>query len=268
MFQYACGKSLACRKKTKLVLDHRFLETPEYPVTPRKYELSSFNIKTALFDEIDLSLLPEEVTLVKETRHLKYDPTIIEKINKHTYLFGYWQSWKYFCDIESIIRKRFCPVSQQVVAKEYLHLAGVLRQRQSVSIHVRRTDYTYPVYAFISALPLTYYLNAIKYILQNISNPVFYIFSDDPDWVEAHLKPSGETHIIRNNTIAGDLFLMSCCRHHIIANSTFSWWGAWLNDSPDKLVIAPKTWLIGKNWRTENLDIIPPGWITIEINGQ
>ena len=108
--------------------------------------------------------------------------------------------------------------------------------------------------------------HSLQYISQRVSKPVFYLFSDDPDWAESNIITTHETYIVRGNTDKEDMYLMTQCKHHIIANSSFSWWGAWLNPSPEKIVIAHDVWFIGTNTKTSETDILPEDWITIEIN--
>ena len=260
MFQYACAKYLAYCLKTRLVIDPRFLSLPFY--TAREYCLDAFDIKESLFSDISYQELPEKFTSVEEASHLRFDMSLSEYISKNTYLSGYWQSWKYFQEINPLIRKRF-RFSAGKISETNLRLSEIIRQINSVSIHVRRDDYLLPQFKFIDVLPIDYYKKAISYITNRVENPVFYIFSDDPEWVRNNLEIPFETHAIEGNTNIEDLYLMSQCKHNIIANSTYSWWGAWLNTFPDKIVIAPKMWLIGSNIKVENTDIIPPEWVCL-----
>jgi hypothetical protein len=137
---------------------------------------------------------------------------------------------------------------------------------QSVAVHVRRGDYiTNPNnFASLGLCPLEYYEDANDFIEQHVKNPHFFIFTDDPEWAREHMKFSGPTKVVDHNLGKADyedLRLMTHCRHFIIANSSFSWWGAWLASNPDKIVIAPKTWFMTDSFPPE--DRIPGGWIRL-----
>jgi hypothetical protein len=266
MFQYACGKSLAYKMKTKLVMDIHPLNVRHPLITDRKYELDAFMLKTTLLNQIPDSQLPEEVSDVVDTNHLKYNAGFAEGAGKNIYLRGYWQSWKYFHSIAPLIRRRFtvrkCRLSQKA-----LLLADKIQQSNAVCIHVRRTDYAKPQNAPIGVLPSGYYRNAIRYIVSRINKPVFYLFSDERELCMEDMEMFREINAIsiQCNTNIEDLYLMTRCRHHIIANSTYSWWGAWLNANSDKTVIAPDTWLIGAGLKVCDTDIIPPDWLSLPI---
>jgi hypothetical protein len=186
------------------------------------------------------------------------------KFKDNCYYDGYWQSEKYFKPIESIIRQEF---NQSLKLDENnASLLHDIEYSESVSLHIRRGDYisnsiNKKIY---SECTLEYYKQAILFISSKIMNPTFYVFSDDLDWVKLNFKEK-IFRIVDNSTKSPetDLFLMSRCKHHIIANSSFSWWGAWLNNQPKKIVIAPKTWYINK---MSDADIIPDGWVKIDNN--
>jgi hypothetical protein len=136
---------------------------------------------------------------------------------------------------------------------------------ESVSIHIRRGDYvSNPVVNQIhGTCPLDYYYKAIDTITRKIENPHFFIFTDDPVWVQENFKIPYTATIVRRDDQKDyeDLILMSSCKNHIIANSSFSWWGAWLNPRKDKLVISPAKWYPGADYDTR--DLLPGSWITI-----
>ena len=134
----------------------------------------------------------------------------------------------------------------------------------SISLHIRRGDYLTPENAETHCLcSPSYYQNAIQYIVQRVENPHFFIFSDDITWVFDNFKmPYPYTIVNVNDSYTGyyDLELMRNCKHNIIANSTFSWWGAWLNENPNKIVIAPQRWFMNQE---EEIDIIPSSWVRL-----
>ena len=181
-----------------------------------------------------------------------FDPRILETEN--AYLVGYWQSDKYFTSPEVIsqIQETFGKRPQEIMHDSVSW--STLQQiecSESVSIHVRRTDYLDKAHIMVHNLcSEKYYKNAIKMIRELHPNAVFFIFTDDKEWCKKHFK--GHNFITvelqeGENTDVADMILMSRCKHHIIANSSFSWWSAWLNDSPEKMVIAPEKWINNKN---------------------
>jgi hypothetical protein len=201
-------------------------------------------------------------TLFKEQSFI-YDPNI-RQCHDDVYLEGYWQSEKYFKDIEEIIREDFT-VSEK---PDYLNkqLAEMIGNCEAVSLHIRRGDYiSNPVTnAYHGSCSEEYYREAISKIESNSKNPHFFVFSDDPKWVKENFDTGYPTIFIDFNgpdKDYEDLRLMSLCQHHIIANSSFSWWGAWLCQNTEKIVIAPKKWFNDPNINTQ--DLIPQSWIRI-----
>ena len=172
------------------------------------------------------------------------------------YLEGYWQSDKYFQDVSTQLRREISLKANGIAPIE---------DANAVSLHVRRGDYiSNPVTnQFHGASSVTYYQAAIDYITQHISQPHFYIFSDDMEWVKQHLPLPQSVTYVSNGQLHDyeELVLMSHCQHHIIANSSFSWWGAWLNPSDQKIVIAPKQWF--NNSAFDTTDLIPAAWIQL-----
>ena len=177
---------------------------------------------------------------------------------------GSWISEKYFKDIEDIIRKEFTVKVPQTGRNR--ETAEMILNSESVSLHVRRGDYvTSPEYREIYDIcNLGYYERCIKYITDRVKSAHFFIFSDDSEWAKNNLKiPFPTTFVGHNNdkTNYEDLRLMSQCQHNIIANSSFSWWGAWLNANPGKIVCAPEKFIRLRNFDTK--DILPENWIKI-----
>ena len=132
-----------------------------------------------------------------------------------------------------------------------------IKTTNSVSLHVRRGDYLN--LKNIGVLDVDYYKQAVAYIRKNVEKPTFYIFSDDLDWCKKSLGFLDDCiYVDRTETEIDDLKLMSCCQHNIIANSSFSWWGAWLNKNPKKTVIAPKSWLLND---PDSSNVILSDWV-------
>lgn len=190
---------------------------------------------------------------------LMYLPELFEL--EDTYFEGYWHNYKYLNKIQSEIRKVFSFDSiKRTDTYNYL-IKRKIQQNNSVSIHIRRGDYLKPNLHKI--MPLNYYKNAIKKIESSIDHPLFFIFSDEIGWAKSYFKSSKFIFVEANHKDRNyiDMQLMSLCKHHIIANSTFSWWAAWLNKHKNKIVIAPKTWRTNKDVPDSN--IIPGNWIVI-----
>lgn len=187
----------------------------------------------------------------------------IKKISDNSYMTGYWQSENYFENHKSTIRNEFTfrlPVSSQNA-----EISDRIMQCSSVSLHFRRGDYvknaeTIAVHGIAS---MNYYKLAIRYMCDRVRLPHLFIFSDDIAWVRSNLETDVPCTYLDHNhgqDSFADMRLMSLCRHHIIANSTFSWWGAWLNPSPNKIVVSPKNWFSNG---LDARDLIPRKWVTL-----
>lgn len=182
-----------------------------------------------------------------------YNPKIFDM--ERGFIDGYWQSEKYFDGVESVIRKEF--VFPKSCNPKNIDVENQIKESMSVSIHVRRGDY-------IGGFPIqdmSYYAPAIDYFKRKYEDVRFFVFSNDIDWCRgAFVGP--EYIFVDWNTGTDsyyDMHLMSLCKCNIIANSSYSWWGAWLNENPDKEVIAPRKWL----FEVKNPDIYAEGWIVL-----
>lgn len=179
------------------------------------------------------------------------------------YLDGFWQSEKYFLGIrDRLLQELEFPKLED---KKNLEWIERMREINSVSIHVRRGDYVSPKYIknYGGICTAEYYQRAIQYIERKVLDPYFFIFTDEPEWIEQNFELPENMLCIANNKERNsyiDMQLMSNCKHNIIANSSFSWWGAWLNQNEDKIVVMPSKW---QNSR-ENRDIVCQGWICID----
>jgi hypothetical protein len=269
MFQYAAGKTLACLNNTILKLD--VSEFDEHKL--RSFDLFSFeaNIISATKSDIN-DLLPSTnfekasqyfLPLKKRTYYrekaFSFDDKVL-RLGKNVFLKGYFQSEKYFLPAKNIIRKDFTLKTD--IINHLKEFGFQLRNQTSVSIHVRRGDFSKDpeIAEYHGTLEKDYYNSAIDLVTSKVSAPVCYLFSDDIDWVKQNLVIDGAIYV--SNTITKnhieDLYLMSQCRHNIIANSSFSWWGAWLNDNPRKVVVAPEKWF--NKGPKDTQDIIPAEW--------
>ena len=278
MFQYAAGRSLALRLNTALKLDLSFLEGNQTGNTPRTFALNCFAInadkapcrETAIMKGKRTTLLGAIVarctqktcryTVFRE-KQFNFDPTFFS-LKDNVYLEGYWQSERYFKDIKGNILEefRFMPPLDGL----NLALAEEIGEVDSVSLHVRRGDYVTDknTSEMHGACSLEYYQIAVERVTQSLKDPSFFLFSDDPEWVADNIKLRYPTKYITHNVGREyeDLRLMSLCKHHIIANSSFSWWGAWLSANHEKLIIAPQKWF---NNIVNTNDLIPNEWIRI-----
>ena len=266
MFQYAAGLRLADKLGVPLALDLSWLESEGLNADAvREYELNRLKVQE--------NFLPQpkrRFGLGRQPRLSPYEEKAFafdsKSLNQpdNTLLVGYWQSEKYFKGIEARIRQEFEPKNSAAGAN--LEVLRQINEAQSVSLHVRRGDYVSVRGAnkFHGVVPLSYYQQAVKEITKVVARPTFFIISDDPQWCRQNLKLPVETVLIDHNPADQgheDMRLMSACQHHIIANSSFSWWGAWLNPKKDKKVIAPLQWFKDENMDTR--DLIPEDWIRL-----
>ena len=261
LFQYGAGRAIAHRNRVPLKMDLSILQTS----TLRTYRLAYFNVieEFAKEEEIRRLLTPRRTEVVPRLcnnmrrcflpyyrhpvlreRSRSFDPKVL-KARRNTYLVGYWQSERYFADIADLIRSEFAlrhqpdGVNQRVLAE--------IGQANSVSLHIRRGDYVVnpKTNRVHGVLGMDYYRTAVSFIADRVEQPHFFVFSDDTPWCRQHLKMPFATFFMEHNGEEKDyedLRLMRNCKHHIIANSSFSWWGAWLSEYPHKLVVAPRKW--------------------------
>ncbi len=269
LFEYAAGRGVAEILGTDLYLD---LSDYESAVT-RTFLLGHLNCKykimdSALFSYDHVPKLSQRLKniflrkwkLVPEKQY-HFDESIL-KVKKGSYLAGYWQSEKYFLHIRDQLLEELRP--REPLDGRNLELAGEIAASHSVSIHVRRTDYlAQHTLKFHGVMSPEYYEQGLEHISRRVPDLRVFVFSDDLEWCRYRLKISQPVTFVENsqsNPIP-DLVLMSMCRHNIIANSTFSWWGAWLNRNPDKIVVAPKNWILDSQFKTD--DVLPDSWIKI-----
>ena len=278
MFQYALGRCLATKNKTKLFLDVSSYEVNDQ-VTHRNFALQDFFIeaeilknpisigsigKPGLMHRLSEKFIPNYPYYKKQIileRGFNFDSNIL-KAPKNCTLIGYWQSEEYFKDIAIEIRTEF---DFKPAVKTPLNAYGRnIDKSNSVSVHFRRGDYIKDIETnqIHGLCELDYYQRGIDLLSQRFSDLELFVFSDDIDWVKSNFKTTHKTYFIENNeSPIADLYLMSLCKHHIIANSSFSWWGAWLCKYPEKVIVAPKKWF---NLSTRNTnDILPSSWIRL-----
>lgn len=282
MFQYAAARRVSYVNNTQLKLDLSWFNESG-PWTNRKLELEVFNI-------VNEVATPSEVAALKSRKQNPFlrrlpiflknvlfrtnQTHIIEKnysfdsailsLQDNVYLDGYWQSQKYFIDIEQVIRREFSFNTDPLEMNQ--QTLNQITSSESIAIHIRRGDYVTlaDANAFHGLCPLEYYRAASDIIAKQLSKPVFFVFSDDIAWAKHNLKLDFETNFIDHNGPDHgyeDLRLMSLCNHHIIANSSFSWWGAWLAQHHAKIVIVPQKWFNDISIGTK--DLYPDGWVQL-----
>lgn len=279
LFQYAAGRALARRHNTDLILDTSALQRTGNKYTRRELDVTRFRINSRIskpgeFRRISLLRRLPAISNWLSQWHLYVEDSLLfnpafNNLPDTTYLSGYWQSFRYFSEIAGDIYADLQPIEE--LSEQSKYIEQKIESSESVAIHVRRGDYVSLKSAanMHGALAASYYTETIGHICNALVKPHFFVFSDDPDWCKANLQlPSESTVYISHNIGPAawqDLRLMSRCRHNIIANSSFSWWGAWLADqlhgTKNRFVFAPHRWFIGQTHETK--DRFPNHWKVI-----
>ncbi len=288
MFQYALGRRLSLLNETELKLDISAYDNLKKNDTPRKYSLGCFNIEENFAEKEDFKKinLPDmasknimwriyrkffrDMEAKKPQREQIYvrEPYFgfcadILKLKKNIYLNGNWQNEKYFKEVGAVIRKDF---TLKRKSGQYERWADkISKAGHSVSLHIRRGDYVHDekTNRCHGVCDLRYYEKAIAVIGAKTKSPVIFIFSDDIHWAKANIKTKHQTLFVSGNGLKDceEMVLMSKCENNIIANSSFSWWGAWLNKNKEKTIISPKQWFADPARTDDNP--CPPNWIQI-----
>lgn len=279
MFQYAAGLALARAHGAQLRFDLEWFETRQLHQGLELARVFGLELPRATASERrrimgwvaprilcwalsrrSLRMLRPDCLGVEP--HFHYWPGFRE-LPADVFLDGYWQSEKYFASIADEIRQAF-RFAEPLDARN-AELFDEMAQRESVALHVRRGDFARdPRVRQVHGVDLgDYFRRAIEEIGARVASPHYYVFSDEPEWVREHLaNPASWTCIDHNRGRESyrDMQLMGLCRHNIIANSSFSWWGAWLNSSMNKIVVAPKRWFANG---TSTQDLIPQSWVRL-----
>jgi hypothetical protein len=281
MFQYATAKSLALHFKTELFIDTSFLDRNTISFdgfTPRSYELYIFNLGDTIIEPqslqkiIDPSIFFKLLTKFNLRKRLnffyeksfEFDPLIF-KSTPPVLLSGFFQSEKYFKAIQDKLHSIFSfPTLTDTNCTSYLE---EVRENLSVAVHVRRGDFltSDKTNSFHGLCDLSYYEFAMQEMKRKIGHCKFFFFSDDHDWVIKNLIVDQSTILVNTKNLPAwyDMYLMTQCKHNIIANSSYSWWGAWLNRSSNKVVIAPKKWFANSEMNAKTNDLLPEEWIKL-----
>ena len=282
MFQYAAAKGIS-KTNQHIYLDHQFLEkndTDTGDFTARKYELQVFkNLKAYKANPRQLKLFRSSGFYYKFLRFF-FKTAVIRQIENeyvsfpqasgktvNLYLDGYFQSEKYFKHLRKLLMKEFAFPPLDTVNEQLRN--KIINAPNAVSLHIRRGDYLKSpiIYDVHGLIPLSYYYKALNILRSKHPDLSLFIFSDDSNWAQANLNvPDTETYFVTGNQSGNswkDMALMSCCKHHVIANSSFSWWGAWLSQNNGD-VFAPSNWFNAVNVRFNINDFIPDNWYIIQ----
>ena len=286
MFQYALGRMLEKAYGIKdIVFDTSYYSFAKYSNILERF--NSFNVKyvTASKKELTKSLLlkrfftPKPYTFLfratvafESTFNKKY---FLEKnhvfikpdtLLKYQYIDGYWQSWKYVDCIRDLLIEDFKP--KNIENGIYQMLLSDIQKSNAVALCIRKGDYlsSNRTKSRFYNCSIEYYQRAIEYISLNVEKPVFYVFTNDERWVKENVCfPKGVSFVFRkNDEILPDfleLQLIASCKHFIISNSTFHWWGAWLSENDEKIIIRPKLWFSDGT----EIDIYPPSWVNLNL---
>jgi len=282
LLQFATGYALSQRVKYLFKLDLEFFDIPKFKsawrldklnvaINEASYEeiseLRNLACSNTLFCRISRKLhIPSKYnkyTHYNDSEGFEYQKSFF-RINSSKYLYGWFTKPDYFNEFRSDLIKMYTPKFE--LSEEYFKILNSILHRNSVSIHVRRGDYVDNKIFLTKGMD--YYISAIKLIVQQLKNSKFYIFSDDIIWCRENFADKYDFNFVslkNNNADLEEFFLMKNCKHNIIANSSFSWWAAYLNENPSKIVIAPKVWYKDAFYQT-SLDNNPSfliNWITI-----
>lgn len=273
MFQFALAKSLGSDGKEVLIddsmlrYDNDHMELGVFPKVERELKIAPpqmagrlGDLDKSLFGKIRRRTIGYKKTHIRE-RGYAYHPELFKLDG--VYLDGYWQTERYFINIEETIRMLY--TFPEIEDEENSAMAERIQGCDSVSLHIRRGDYlsakNAPMHGDICTR--AYYDRAIGHIREHVGSPQFFIFTDDAQWARAEYgdkKAFTVVDINHGSQSFRDMQLMSLCRHHIVANSSFSWWGAWLDQRRDKIVVAPPKWFN----LAETPDIWCDGWTVME----
>ena len=281
LFQYAAGKALALHHEVPLQIDISWFYKNElhYLEVPRAYELSNFKgvtdqiIRTNTAPQVERrgylerkfvsKIFPAYKKNVYIEPFCHFDSNFF-KSKKEVILKGQWQSEKYF----RRYKKFFCDtiVLNDDLIMQVAKTGAELQRQESVAVHIRRADYLrLPIILeWHGVMDKDYYISAFRLLDGILGKYKVYYFTDDPEWVKKELLPVQDGSLMSqqfSSTHHHDFYLMSKCRHAIIANSSFSWWAAWLNSNPHKIVVGPKKWF--GNGPKDSYDVLPENWLQI-----
>lgn len=274
LFQYAAARALCMKHSASLELDLSLLALHGPTITPRTYALDGYPLSASVLSAAESARhgltanrmrnwLAVRSIGVRGFRYVRevgfgFQPELLEP-SGDVILDGFWQTPRYFDDVRpALLRELRYP--QRSGLDE---LQAQMRSTSSVSIHVRRGDYVSNPTAALKhgACTLDYYREACRFLAARVQDPHYFIFSDDPAWAAENIPALVERSTLISGTrplnAQEELQLMSECRHHVLANSSYSWWGAWLSSDTDSVVVAPSRWMADG---TDTHDLIPGSW--------
>ncbi|MBP6754585.1 MAG: alpha-1,2-fucosyltransferase [Bacteroidia bacterium] len=282
LFQYAFGKALINDSNQELLLDissFSWDSLRDYALSP--FSITStiaedkqldfiknqkeFRMKDRLFSYLNKKPLPYYLSSNIKEPDFNFDPNFHKYRKENVSFEGYWQSEKYFKSVRKQLLREIS-LDEVKFSTTMLSYLSKINEQNSVSIHIRRGDFlsNLETNAFHGVCDIEYYHKSIIYLKEKLNNLSFYIFSDDLNFVKEQFSQLDNCTFIEGlSHESEDLILMSRCKHHIIANSSFSWWGAWLNQYDEKTVIAPKIWFHNSLIQEKTMDLVPENWIRI-----
>lgn len=268
LFQYAAARRLALKLGVPLALDLGFYRAHNH----RTYELGQFHIEARIATAWETAYWRVQRRLTTITQPLGLAPRIVAErsfefdssildLPDRAYLTGYWQSYRYFADVATNIRREF--VVRAPLSEPDRALLDHMGRCDAICLHVRRGDYVSnsEVRQFHGLCSLDYYHRAVHELAARLGRPELFVFSDDMPWVRRHLGfPLPTTHVEHHDSSRAplELRLMSGCQHFVIANSSLSWWAAWLSGYENSIVYAPRQWFTDPAINT--VDLTPPTW--------
>jgi hypothetical protein len=275
MFQFAMGRAVATKTGAKLLLDITDFENYEF----HSYSLNHLSIQETYATKQEIRpfkkhqrrmgkvWIPYNILFANDKRYIKEKSYTFDAqaaaAKPPCYLDGYWQTEKYFTDIKETLHKEFAiktPLSDFTKGAS----ERIVAAPEPVSLHIRRGDFANnpSVSKYHGTCSPEYYDAAIQYINERISSPQYFVFSDDIEWAKTHVQTGHPTEFIGQGADRNyeDLELMRLCKHHILSNSTFGWWGAWLSRPEERksITVAPKKWFAKD---LDLSDLMPPSWI-------
>lgn len=273
LFQYALGRNLALKNNTDLLFDlseqnhgrqQYLLNYLSHFNTVGRVAKKSQIAKIKLLNRFSFLNPKYKNSVFYEGFYengCDFDPKVLNA-PENAYIHGFWQSENYFKNAETALRRDFTFKNSE--GSKYEEILNEINNSNSVSIHVRRGDYLWSKNQrlFTTCTP-EYYYKAEALISEKVPSLKFFIFSDDIKWVKTNMPFHHPAVFVTDGNLKDyqELMLMAACKHNIIANSTYSWWGAWLNNNPRKIVVTPKKWFVLPTMNEK--DLLPPPWIKI-----
>ena len=277
IFQYAFGRKLAQSIGTDLVMDLSSLldRSKGKDFVYRDYDLTAFNVKEQFLTQPQLlrtfyrsksSLVTKVIRkrlnngrrFVREA-HFHYQPSLLQEASDNTIYEGWFQSPRYFEGIEAELRQEL--TFKHTLLAQSQALLQRIQSTNSVCLNVRRTDFL--KVSNLNTTNLDYFLRAAEEIASRVSNPEFFVFSDDVEWCRENIKLAYPVQVVDHShkgiKFTNYMQLMSACQHFIIPNSSYAWWAVWLNEQPNKIVIAPKNWFTDP--KIDTSDLVPKEWL-------